>query len=111
MIHIDQSLMTHPLELLPNHPDVPNVIPLTCGMIYKYQKANVLLPVHTHNEPDNTHTTAVMQGSIEVIRGNGQPEVYKAPAIVDFKHGEPHSIKSLEPNTIIYNPFKKEIKR
>ena len=108
---IDKELLSCNPSLMPNHPDTPNRIDLKSGYVYTFQKIGVGLEYHTHEEEELTHTTAVMSGAIEVVKGDSEPEIYEAPSIVNFDIGVAHSITAVRPNTVIYNPFKAELKK
>lgn len=84
--------------------NAPQLVDLTVGALYVFSKTGMEVTTHTHME--TSHTTAVMQGSVSIVREDNPPEIYSAPSIANFDCGVPHSIKALEDNTIIFNPLK-----
>jgi mannose-6-phosphate isomerase-like protein (cupin superfamily) len=96
--NIDRSLIRNPDNVYPDHPDIPNPIPLKTGTQYTFQKAGVTLAEHSH-APGQTHATLVLSGSITVTV-DGVDRVLQAGDFVDLDT-RPHSFTSLEPCVIM----------
>lgn len=95
---IDKSLLNCNPEAMPNHPSVPNPIPLNVGVVYTFQQAGVVLPEHTHTDL-NKHFTIVISGSVSITEG-GATTTRSAVDIIDLGT-TPHSVTALEPAVII----------
>ena len=95
---IDKSLLNCNPEAMPNHPSVPNPIPLNVGTVYTFQQAGVVLAEHTHTDA-NMHITIVISGSVSITEG-GVSTTRSAGDIVDLGT-TPHSVTALEPAVII----------
>ena len=95
---IDKSLLNCNPEAMPNHPSVPNPIPLNVGVVYTFQQAGVVLPEHTHTDA-NMHFTIVISGSISITE-DGVSTTRSAGDIIDLGT-TPHLIMALEPSVII----------
>jgi hypothetical protein len=100
---IDASLIKPQPIPLPNEPNIPNPVPLTFGMQYIFQLANVELAPHVHTDK-NSHFTIVISGKLKFISGTNE-RIISAGDVVDTDLQE-HSFISMEPNSIIINVTK-----
>lgn len=74
------------------------------SLIYEFEVAGDVLPMHTHGE-DDVHMTIINKGRFKIITDTYEREV--APGqIMDWRVGEPHEIVSLEDDARIVNIFK-----
>jgi hypothetical protein len=96
--NIDKSLWVNPNFPYPDHPDIPNPIPLTIGTHYTMQKEGVVLPTHEH-PADQTHCTMVLSGSFKVTIGELERTV-SAGDLIDLGT-EPHSFTCIEPGSFL----------
>jgi quercetin dioxygenase-like cupin family protein len=71
------------------------------GIIYTFEKAGDVLPMHTHQEGD-AHITIVARGKIKA-HGNDWSEEYMAGAVIDFPSDQSHEFIALEDNSRIVN--------
>jgi quercetin dioxygenase-like cupin family protein len=74
------------------------------GVIYDFEKAGDILPMHNHDET-TVHITIVARGSIKVT-GHGWERISNAGAVLDFKPNQPHEFEALEDNSRIVNIIK-----
>ena len=95
---LDKSLWVNPNFPYPDHPDIPNPIPLTIGTHYTFQKEGVELATHSHTE-DKMHCTMVLTGSLKVTIGDVE-RIVRAGDLVDLDT-KPHGFVALEPSTIL----------
>lgn len=100
---IDASLIKPQTIPLPNDPEIPNPLPLTFGIMYTFQLANIELAPHTHTDA-NSHFTIVISGSLRFVSGNTE-RVVNAGDVVNTDLQE-HSFISLESNSVIINVVK-----
>ena len=75
------------------------------GSIYTFERAGDILPKHVHTEAD-VHITVVAKGRLLAYSHDWQKEA-TAGQIIDFRAGEPHELKALEDDTVIFNVLKK----
>ena len=101
---IDRSLIIAD-KGMPDHPDVPNSIQLTIGVLYRFQKAGVCIPQHAHVDEKKLHYTLIMDGTFSLRRGDSEEQILQSGDIVDFQLNERHTITSVTPGTI-FNGFK-----
>lgn len=71
------------------------------GIIYTFEQAGDVLPMHTHTE-GNAHITIVARGRVKA-HGNDWSAEYSAGAVVDFPANQSHEFVALEDNTRIVN--------
>jgi quercetin dioxygenase-like cupin family protein len=71
------------------------------GMIYTFEQAGDVLPMHTHTAGD-AHITIVARGKVKA-HGNEWEAEYTAGAVIDFPSDQSHEFVALEDNTRIVN--------
>lgn len=71
------------------------------GVVYTFEKAGDVLPMHTHTEGD-AHITIVARGKIKA-HGNEWETEYSAGAVIDFPSNQSHEFIALEDNSRIVN--------
>jgi quercetin dioxygenase-like cupin family protein len=71
------------------------------GIVYTFEKAGDVLPMHTHTERD-AHITIVARGKIRA-HGNEWEAEYSAGAVIDFPSNQSHEFVALEDNSRIVN--------
>jgi quercetin dioxygenase-like cupin family protein len=71
------------------------------GMIYTFEQAGDVLPMHTHTE-GNAHITIVARGRVQA-HGNEWSAEYSAGAVIDFPVNQSHEFVALEDDTRIVN--------
>jgi quercetin dioxygenase-like cupin family protein len=71
------------------------------GMIYTFEQAGDVLPMHTHTE-GNAHITIVARGRVKA-HGNEWSAEYSAGAVIDFPSNQSHEFVALEDDTRIVN--------
>lgn len=71
------------------------------GIVYTFEKAGDVLPMHTHTEGD-AHITIVARGKIRA-HGNEWETEYSAGAVIDFPSEQSHEFVALEDNSRIVN--------
>jgi quercetin dioxygenase-like cupin family protein len=74
------------------------------GMIYTFEQAGDVLPMHTHTE-GNAHITIVARGRVKA-HGNEWSAEYSAGAVIDFPSNQSHEFVALEDDTRIVNILK-----
>lgn len=74
------------------------------GMIFDFEQAGDLLPMHNHTETD-VHITIVSKGSFRA-HGDGWEMILKAGQIVDWDAGQAHELIALEPDSRFVNIVK-----
>ena len=74
------------------------------GMIFDFEQAGDLLPMHNHTEAD-VHITIVSKGSFRA-HGDGWEMILKAGQIVDWDAGQAHELIALEPDSRFVNIVK-----
>lgn len=87
----------HPMSLLTN----PLSAGRLSGVVYTFEKAGDVLPMHTHSHLD-AHITIVARGKIKA-RGNGWETEYSAGAVIDFPANQSHEFIALEDNSRVVN--------
>lgn len=75
------------------------------GIIYDFEVAGDVLPMHNHDET-NAHITVVARGSVKAS-GEGWERIFKSGAVIDFPANQPHEFVALEDKTRIVNITKK----
>ena len=75
------------------------------GIIYDFEVAGDILPMHNHDET-NAHITVVARGSVKAS-GEGWERVFKSGAVIDFPPNQQHEFLALEDKTRIVNITKK----
>jgi len=75
------------------------------GVIYDFEIAGDVLPMHTHDE-DTAHLTIVARGAVRA-HGTGWERELHAGAVLDFPAGQQHEFVALADNTRIVNVTKK----
>jgi quercetin dioxygenase-like cupin family protein len=76
------------------------------GVLMIFEKANDVLPMHSHGDSD-VHFTAVIKGSFECCGPSFPAETYRSGAIVDWAAGTEHEFKALEDDSRLLNIVKK----
>jgi quercetin dioxygenase-like cupin family protein len=71
------------------------------GVIYTFEKAGDVLPMHTHTKGD-AHITIVARGKIRA-HGNEWEAEYGAGAVIDFPSNQSHEFIALEDNSRVVN--------
>lgn len=71
------------------------------GVIYDFEEAGDVLPMHSHDEA-GAHLTVVARGAVKA-HGDGWERVLRSGAVVDFPARQRHEFVALEPNTRIVN--------
>jgi hypothetical protein len=91
---IDPSLFIDGLNYnqMPDHEDVPNNVPLTCGTLWIFKKAGVAIKDHEHAE-DKAHISVCLKGSFEVQKGEEKITLNEAD-VMNFPAGVSHTITS-----------------
>ena len=74
------------------------------SIIYEFEVAGDVLPMHTHGE-DDVHITIINKGRFKITTDTYEKEVSPGQ-IMDWRVGEPHEIASLEDDARIVNIFK-----
>jgi quercetin dioxygenase-like cupin family protein len=74
------------------------------GIIFDFEYANDVLPMHNHTEAD-VHITIVSKGSFRA-HGAGWEMILKAGQIVDWDAGQAHELIALEPDSRFVNIVK-----
>lgn len=74
------------------------------GVVYTFEKAGDILPMHTHTGGD-AHITIVARGKVKA-HGNEWEAEYSSGAIVDFPTDQSHEFVALEDNSRIVNIIK-----
>ena len=74
------------------------------SIIYEFEVAGDVLPMHTHGEHD-VHITIINKGRFKITTDTYEKEVFPGQ-IMDWRVGEPHEIASLEDDARIVNIFK-----
>jgi quercetin dioxygenase-like cupin family protein len=74
------------------------------GMIFDFDHAGDMLPMHNHTEAD-VHITIVSKGSFKA-HGDGWEMILKAGQIVDWDAGQAHELIALEPDSRFVNIVK-----
>ena len=74
------------------------------GVVYTFEKAGDVLPMHTHQE-GNAHITIVARGRIKA-HGNEWSAEYGAGTVIDFPSSQSHEFIALEDNSRIVNIIK-----
>jgi quercetin dioxygenase-like cupin family protein len=74
------------------------------GVVYTFENAGDVLPMHTHQE-GNAHITIVARGKVKV-HGNEWAAEYGAGAVIDFPSDQSHEFIALENNSRIVNIVK-----
>lgn len=75
------------------------------GLMYDFEKAGEVIPMHTHSE-DDSHITIVARGKLKAYSDSWSQEAI-AGQLINFKAGQPHELMALEDNTRIFNINKK----
>ena len=83
------SLISHPVQS-----------PL--GIIYTFEKAGDVLPMHRHG-PDDVHITCVMRGRFRIHGPVIGDKEYEAGAFIDWSVGVDHEFVALTDNARIGN--------
>ena len=73
----------------------------TSGIVYTFEKAGDMLPMHTHTD-GSAHITIVARGKIKA-HGNEWEAEYSAGAVIDFPTDQSHEFIALEDNSRIVN--------
>ena len=84
--------------------DIPLNAGKLLGMIYTFEKAGDMLPMHTHTG-GNAHITIVARGKIKA-HGNEWDAEYSAGAVIDFPTDQSHEFLALEDDSRIVNIVK-----
>ena len=71
------------------------------GVVYTFEKAGDVLPMHSHEDGD-AHITVVARGKIKA-HGNAWEAEYSAGAVIDFPANQSHEFMALEDNSRIVN--------
>jgi len=71
------------------------------GMIYTFEQAGDVLPMHTHTD-GNAHITIVAHGKIKAHGNNWEAE-YGSGTVIDFPTDQSHEFIALEDNSKIVN--------
>lgn len=74
------------------------------GVVYTFEEAGDVLPMHTHQE-GNAHITIVARGRIKA-HGNEWSAEYGAGSVIDFPANQSHEFIALEDNSRIVNIIK-----
>lgn len=74
------------------------------GVVYTFEKAGDILPMHTHTGGD-AHITIVARGKVKA-HGNEWEAEYSSGAVVDFPTDQSHEFIALEDNSRIVNIIK-----
>ncbi len=98
---IDPELIKPSAVPLPDAAEVINPTPLSFGTHYRFPKAGLVLPAHTHTERLN-HVSVVLAGSFkarvgEQVRRITHGDIIALPAQV------PHSFEALEEQSVLLN--------
>ena len=76
------------------------------GVIYTFDWAGDILPMHTHGEED-VHITVVARGSFNCAVRGEEDSTLAAGTIVDWEPGVWHEFVALEDNSRLVNIIKK----
>lgn len=98
---IDAALLVPTPVPPPDHPDIPNPLPLRIGTLYRFRKAGVVLPRHSHSARSN-HSTVVLAGSFSLSEGEATRTV-RAGDILALAAEVPHEFRALEDESLILN--------
>lgn len=74
------------------------------GVVYTFEQAGDVLPMHTHQE-GNAHITIVARGRVKA-HGNEWSAEYGAGSVIDFQPNQSHEFIALEDNSRIVNIIK-----
>jgi quercetin dioxygenase-like cupin family protein len=74
------------------------------SIIYEFEVAGDVLPMHTHGEHD-VHITIINKGRFKITTDTYEKEVVPGQ-IMDWRVGEPHEIASLEDDARLVNIIK-----
>ena len=74
------------------------------GVVYTFEKAGDILPMHTHTE-GNAHITIVARGSVKA-HGNNWSAEYGAGSVIDFPSDQSHEFTALQDDSRIVNIIK-----
>lgn len=74
------------------------------GTIYDFREVGDVLPLHTHGDKD-VHISIVARGTL-LCHGDRGDQVVAAGEVIDWKPGEHHGFKALEPNSRLVNIIK-----
>jgi quercetin dioxygenase-like cupin family protein len=84
--------------------DTPLVAGKLSGIVYTFEQAGDVLPMHTHQE-GNAHITIVARGRVKA-HGNEWSAEYGAGSVIDFPADQSHEFIALEDNSRIVNIIK-----